>query len=64
MAARSITAAGGRMILAMRSAAITAATIGCPRSVAQATCAAASIIGAKSAAMGARSPKVMASRRA
>jgi hypothetical protein len=54
MAARSITAAGGRMIPAVRSAAMTAATIGCPRSPSGLR-RNLSIIGTKSAATGARS---------
>ena len=52
MAVRSITAGAGRMIFAVRSAAMTPATIGAPRSVLQADCAAASIIKGRSALLG------------
>jgi hypothetical protein len=54
MAVRSTTAGAGRMIFAVRSAAMTPATIGAPRSVLQADCAAASIMKAWSALLGGR----------
>ena len=44
MAVRSTTAGAGRMIFAVRSAAMTPAKIGAPGSVLQADCAAASIM--------------------
>jgi hypothetical protein len=56
MAVRSMTAGAGRMIFAARSAAITSETIGDPRSVLQADCAAASITKGRSALLGGRKP--------
>ena len=61
MAMRSMTAGAGRMIFAARSAAMTPATIGAPRSVPQADWAAASIIKGRSALPGGRKPSVAAS---
>jgi hypothetical protein len=58
---RSMTAGTGRMIFAVRSATIMPATIGEPRSVLQADCAAASIMKGKSALLGGRKPSVVAS---
>ena len=61
MAVRSTTAGAGRMIFAVRSAAMTPATIGAPRSVLQGDCAAASIMKGRSALLGGCKPSVVAS---
>jgi hypothetical protein len=63
MAARSITADTGRRIFSARRAAMAPATIGWPRSVLQAACAAASIIKGRSAAVGSRIPNIAAKAR-
>jgi len=57
MAARSILAGAGRMILRACRAAMTPATIGCPRSVLHAHCAAASIMRGRSVETAGRSPR-------
>jgi hypothetical protein len=64
MAVRSMTVGAARIILAARRAAITPATIGWPRSVLQADCAAASIMKGRSALLGGRKPSVLARRSA
>ena len=64
MAARSITAGAGRMILLASRAAMMPATIGCPRSVLQAHWAAASIMDGRSAETAGRIPRVSAKMRA
>ncbi len=64
MAMRSTTAAPGKMMRAVRRAAMTAAAMSWPRSVPRAASAAASIIGGTSAMVGVRRPKVAASWRA
>ena len=64
IAVRSITAGAGRMILLANRAAMTPATIGCPRSVLQALCAAASIMRGRSAETASRIPKAAARMRA
>jgi hypothetical protein len=64
MAVRLMTAGAGRMIFAARRAAITPVTIGWPRSVLQADCAADSIMKGTSVLFGGRRPSVLARRSA
>jgi len=64
IAARSITAGAGKITFSARSAKISPETIGCPRSVPQAACAAASIMNGRSATLAARRPNAVARMRA